>query len=192
MSNNTVLKKEFKSKDVERMRNLVTGKYGNKTTISVGYEKAHVVRNEGDVWEEDGRSWTITNGVKTNITKLDGARKKATLPLFCPSCTKLMKHKFDKGFYHAHGKCYSCVVEFETKLRLEGKWEDYERKNQLLDIANLEEEFTAFMEAQLTALDDTYVSEQGDVEQWRKGEQHKELLEKQLQEGLSYIRSLKN
>ncbi len=192
MSNNTVLKKEFKSKDVERMRNLVTGKYGNKTTISVGYEKAHVVRNEGDVWEEDGRSWTITNGVKTNITKLDGARKKATLPLFCPSCTKLMKHKFDKGFYHAHGKCYSCVVEFETKLRLEGKWEDYERKNQLLDIANLEEEFTAFMEAQLTALDDTYVSEQGDVEQWRKGVQHKELLEKQLQEGLSYIRSLKN
>lgn len=192
MSNNTVLKKEFKSKDVERMRNLVTGKYGNKTTISVGYEKAHVMRNEGDVWEEDGRSWTITNGVKTNITKLDGARKKATLPLFCPSCTKLMKHKFDKGFYHAHGKCYSCVVEFETKLRLEGKWDDYERKNKLLDIANLEEEFTAFMEAQLTALDDTYVSEQGDVEQWRKSTQHKELLQKQLQEGLSYIKSLKN
>ena len=32
----TKLKKEFKRKDVERLRNLVTGKYGNKTTIGVG------------------------------------------------------------------------------------------------------------------------------------------------------------
>lgn len=192
MNNDSVLKREFKSKDVERMRNLITGKYGDKTSVSIGYSKADTIRAEGEQWEEDGRLWTISKGVKTNITKLDGARKKATLPLFCPSCSKLMKHKFDKGFYHAHGKCYSCVVEFETKLRLEGKWDEYVKQTDQQAINTLEEEFKAFMEAQLTAAADTYVTEQGDVEQWRQAEEHKELLKKQLQEGLEYIQSLKN
>ena len=34
-----VLKKEFKKNDVQRLRNLVQGKYGEKTTTSIGYTK---------------------------------------------------------------------------------------------------------------------------------------------------------
>ncbi len=37
---NNVLKKEFKSADVQRLRNLMTGKQGEKTTTGVGYEKS--------------------------------------------------------------------------------------------------------------------------------------------------------
>ena len=33
------LKKEFQKKDVERLRNLVKGKYGNKSTVGIGYTK---------------------------------------------------------------------------------------------------------------------------------------------------------
>ena len=33
MKNDSVLKKEFKHKDVQRLRNLVQGKYGEKSTI---------------------------------------------------------------------------------------------------------------------------------------------------------------
>ena len=36
----SVLKKEFKQRDVERLRNLVQGKYGDSTTMGTGYEKA--------------------------------------------------------------------------------------------------------------------------------------------------------
>ena len=36
----SVLKKEFKEKDVQRLRNLVQGKYGDKSTQSIGYTKA--------------------------------------------------------------------------------------------------------------------------------------------------------
>ena len=71
MKNDSVLKKEFKHRDVERLRNLVQGKYGDKTTMGTGYSKAKEFHNEGDVWEEDGRTWTIKNGIKQNITKLD-------------------------------------------------------------------------------------------------------------------------
>ena len=34
-----VLKKEFKEKDVQRLRNLIQGKYGEKATMGTGYTK---------------------------------------------------------------------------------------------------------------------------------------------------------
>ena len=45
MSEN-VLKKEFKEKDVQRLRNLVQGKYGEKTSTSIGYTKEQEFHNE--------------------------------------------------------------------------------------------------------------------------------------------------
>ena len=50
----------------------------------IGYSKKQEFHGEGDVWEEDGRQWTIKNGIKQNVTKLDKAKKEVTLPLFCP------------------------------------------------------------------------------------------------------------
>ena len=103
MTKETVLKKEFKQRDVERLRNLVKGKYGERTTVGIGYSKPKEFHNEGDVWEENGRQWTIKNGIKQNITKLDKAKKLVVMPLFCPCCNNLMKKKNDKLFYiHPH------------------------------------------------------------------------------------------
>ena len=42
------LKKEFKKRDVERMRNLITGKHGKKTTLGIGYTKKQKHHEEGD------------------------------------------------------------------------------------------------------------------------------------------------
>ena len=39
MSKDSVLKKDFQKRDVERLRNLVQGKYGEKTRSSVGFTK---------------------------------------------------------------------------------------------------------------------------------------------------------
>ena len=38
-----MLNKEFQKKDVERLRNLVKGKYGDKTTVGIGYTKKYEV-----------------------------------------------------------------------------------------------------------------------------------------------------
>lgn len=70
------LNKQFTERDVNRMRNLIQGKHGDKVGQSVGYSKQEKDYKEGDVWEEDGRKWTIKEGIKQNITKLD----KAVLP----------------------------------------------------------------------------------------------------------------
>ena len=45
-----VLKKEFKRKDVQRLRNVMTGKAGERTVDGIGYTKKQEVRKEGDVW----------------------------------------------------------------------------------------------------------------------------------------------
>ena len=39
MAKETNLKKEFSKRDVQRARNLITGKSGDKTQIQTGYEK---------------------------------------------------------------------------------------------------------------------------------------------------------
>jgi len=90
------LNREFEKKDVERMRNLIQGKYGEKNGTSVGFSTPHKDFKEGDIWESDGRTWTIKEGIKQNITKLDKAKKAHTLPLFCPNCKSIMNNRNDK------------------------------------------------------------------------------------------------
>jgi len=48
------LKKEFSQRDVKRMRNLITGNFGDRTQVQVGYEKQNQEYQEGDVWEDSG------------------------------------------------------------------------------------------------------------------------------------------
>lgn len=80
---------------------------------------------EGDTWEDlDGKKWTIKNGIKQTVTKLDAAKT----PWFCPQCTKAMSHRFDTKSYNTLGKCYDCAIKEETKMRYEGTWEEYSRQ----------------------------------------------------------------
>jgi hypothetical protein len=67
--------KNFKGRDVQRMRNIITKDYGAKTSTQIGYTKLQSDYQEGDVWENSGKVWTIKNGLKQNITKLDKAKE---------------------------------------------------------------------------------------------------------------------
>ena len=143
MSDN-ILKKEFNKKDVERLRNLVKGKGSERTGQGVGYTKKQEFYKEGDVWKEDGRTWTIKDGVKQNITKLDKF-KKAAVPLFCPTCNHVMNRQLDPHYYRAYGACIDCIAKKQTKLKLEGKWQDHKIEVHNKEIDKTIEEYKAFM-----------------------------------------------
>ena len=160
------LKKEFQEKDVERLRNLITGKYGEKTRSSVGFSKAEEFYAEGDIWEADGRTWTIKDGIKQNITKLDKAKKAHVMPLLCPCCKKVMNKRKDKSSYNLHKKCFNCVVDMEHKIRVEGKWEEYTQRLHNQEIDHKLEEFKLFVKSKLEESNNSFVSEDGDVERW--------------------------
>lgn len=172
-----VLKKEFNQKDVQRVRNLVQGKYGEKVTQGVGYTKKQESYKEGDIWEEDGRKWTIKEGIKQNITKLDKAKKAHVMPIFCPNCKSQMKKRFDKDYYNIHKKCFNCVVDFETELRRIGAFEEYQKNIHNSDIDGFITDFKSYIEDELTQNNNSYVTEAGDVEKWVGGPNKQRVLD---------------
>ena len=190
MSKDTVLKKEFQERDVQRLRNLVQGKYGEKTRTSVGFSKAEEFYSEGDIWESDGRTWTIKDGIKQNITKLDKAKKAHVMPLLCPNCNKVMKKRNDKAYYNIHKKCFDCVIEFETQLRKDGKWEEYQRGIKNNEIDNRIAEFKLFIKSKLEEGNESFVSESGEVERWL-GKLNTEKVEDHVNNVIEYLESLK-
>ena len=66
MAKETNLKKEFSKRDIQRARNLITGKTGDKTQIQAGYEKKIEDHKEGDIWDEDGKKVDYKKWYKTN------------------------------------------------------------------------------------------------------------------------------
>jgi hypothetical protein len=165
MSKDSVLKKDFQKRDVERLRNLVQGKYGEKTRSSVGFTNKQEFYNEGDIWESDGRTWTIKDGIKQNITKLDKAKKAHNMPLFCPNCKKVMK-RVDKPYYNVYRYCLDCVAKAEDKLKAEGKYEEHYTKinNKIIDLRV--NEFKQYVKDKLSESNDSFISENGEIEKW--------------------------
>ena len=188
MSEN-VLKKDFKSADIQRLRNLMTGKEGERTNVGVGYSKKQEFHEEGDVWEEDGRQWTIKNGIKQNITKLDKAKKEVTLPLFCPCCSNLMKNKNDKLFYIQYKRCFNCQIDFETDIRKLGLWEEYEKNIINSDLDHLIGDYNIWIDEIINDSNESFITEAGDIEKW-VGSSKKKLLENK-EETIKYLQSLK-
>lgn len=123
----SLLRKEFRKSDVQRARNLLTGKFGDSTQTVVGYQKADIDHKEGDVWEEGGKTWTIKNGLRFPITKLKRAREAARIPLACPKCGKALNTRLDKKMYPIHGMCFDCVIKMEQDLKEQGLYEAYEQ-----------------------------------------------------------------
>jgi hypothetical protein len=184
-----MLKKDFKQADVQRLRNLMTGKQGEKTNVGIGYSKKQEHHGEGDIWEEDGRTWTIKNSIKQNITKLDKAKKSVVMPLFCPCCSNLMKNKNDKLFYIQYNRCFDCQIEFETDLRKLGLWEEYEKNIVNSDLDYIIKDYSIWIDEVINNSNESFITENGDVERWM-GSSKKKLLENK-EETIKYLQSLK-
>lgn len=190
MNNDNVLKKEFSKKDVQRARNLITGNTNSRTSQGVGYTKKSEYHIEGDVWEEDGRKWTIKNGIKQNITKMDKFKKMGKMPLFCPECGTLMNKHLDKKVFPSYQKCFNCVVDYEAELNKKNQSEEYFKDLRNQHVQTTIDSYKAFMKDRLKESNANYVTEDGDVENW-KGGLSKEQIQKDLQEGIEFLESMK-
>ena len=169
-----MLKKEFKRKDVNRARNLIMGKTDASTNTQVGYNKKEENHKEGDVWTEGRKTWTIKNGIKQTVSKLDAIKKEIFMPLSCPCCGKVMKKRLDKPNYRIHKKCHDCVVEFEHKLRNKGKYEEYRIKLIAKKSLDIVDEMESYLLDAINTSNSGFVSEDGVIEKWVGGVNKKE------------------
>ena len=173
-----MLKKEFKRKDVERMRNLIKGDTGKSAELQVGYTTKKEDHKEGDIWEENGKQWTIKDGIKQTATKLDRVKKEAIMPLFCPNCGSLMKKRLDTKMYKIHKTCFDCVIEMEHKLKIEGKYEEYEKNMVANNADNYLDDLETFLLEKINESNTQFVSERGEIERWKGGVDKEEFASK--------------
>tara|TARA_R110001599_G_scaffold341484_1_gene562543 strand:- start:115 stop:501 length:387 start_codon:yes stop_codon:yes gene_type:complete len=54
--------------------------------------------------------------------------KGARMPMFCPNCDKIMKKKLDDKMWSLFGHCFDCQIKIENKLRIEGKYEEWQER----------------------------------------------------------------
>jgi hypothetical protein len=186
----SVLKKEFQKRDVERLRNLVKGKSGERTTMGIGYSgEEQQSHKEGDIWEERGKTWTIRDGIKENVTKLDKI-KKAAVPLFCPKCKQVMNKQLDSFYFKAYNECLDCRTVTETQMKLAGTWEDYTNQTFNAEIDHQIQEYKNWFENIISDTADGFVSENGEVQKWVSGID-KGRAQQSLDEVVKYLNSLK-
>jgi hypothetical protein len=182
------LKKEFSKRDVQRMRNLITGDASGATGTQTGYTKQHIEYKEGDTWEENGKKWTIKKGIKQTVTKFDKLKQLIIMPITCPKCSQPMKlHDLNKKMWSIHSMCLNCVIKMEAEIKRTGKWDEYEKEmmnnNKNAMVNDFEEAFNNFMNTKA----ESYVTEQGDVESWSGGKVN----EDEIKNVKEYIKKLR-
>ena len=189
-----MLKKEFKRKDVERMRNLITGNADSSSETQIGYKKKIIERKEGDVWTENKKTWTIKNGIKQTISKLDKIKKEIHMPLCCPECNKVMKKRLDKPNYRIHKKCHDCVILFEHKLQINGnsKLQEYKEKLKTHNNVSYINRLESYLLDAVNTSNEGYVSERGEVERWVGGINKEKLVKDIVQNAEEARKKLKN
>ena len=169
------LNKEFKRKDVSRLRNLIKGKTGASTSTQIGYNTKEEDHKEGDVWTEGRKTWTIKNGIKQTVSKLDKLKKEVFMPLSCPCCNKIMKKRLDKPNYKIHKKCFDCVIDFEAKLKNKGEYEDYIKNVKAKNSLDIVNEMESYLLDAINTTNSGYVSEDGVIERWVGGVDKKKM-----------------
>ena len=186
----TQLNKEFSERDIKRMRNIISENTADATRIQTGYSKKQIEYGEGDIWEENGKTWTIKNNLKQTVTKHDKLRELVKMPLACPKCKKAMKAtKLNKKMWNIHKQCFDCTIEHETYLKSTGEYETYAKNIMNSNKNTFVDEYEQAVKEYETALPETYVSEAGDIENWVGGKENPEII-KALKANIKQLREL--
>jgi hypothetical protein len=177
----------IKIDSIEDVKKLINNEHESQTNIQVGYNgevKDTPVRKVGDKWmDEDGNEWEQKEGYKIKLGKEWQQELHEYLNTF-PNCRKdvctcTMPKRMDEKMKKVHGMCLDCVVEMEHKIRLEGRWDEYERdkvkQNALAWLAEAEKDKNLIAE-ELSKVE--FANSFGDSEKWVTGTTKEQILQK--------------
>ena len=162
-----------KLKNVKAVREMIAGthKTQTKTNVSFGEKKTFVKREVGDRWTDDnGNVWEQKKGYKVKLGKLSELRQNLNKFPNCKKeiCTCTNPKRNDIKMKTIHGMCFDCVIEMEHKLKIEGKYEEYEREKILANMKSWLKGAEVEKEALKTALKAKFVNEDGSIEEWNE------------------------
>lgn len=149
---------------------------GNRPFIQVGYSgNKNKYRGEGEKWKDsDGIEWERKNGRNIRLTKTQGDMIREMISQKC-ACGQVIRwgSNLDQKFFNRTGLCESCLINYETSLRIVGVYNEYEKyklasyelgklkeiKEKLTDVINFFKESTGDVEA--------ICNSEGFIERWR-------------------------
>jgi len=195
-----------KLRNIDAIKKMLDGTHKTQTKQSIGFADTKTVQekhNTGDVWvDSDGIEWEQREGFKIKKGKMDEIRsliEASRMPSHCPKCSEPMSNpRLDEKFWKLEGHCFECQVSFEHNLRIEGKFEEYEKerilKNAEAWLKDAEQEAIELAAAFKNPL--AFVNADGTAEHWQGGMTGDEIAEKieeefkQFKE--NFINKLKN
>lgn len=172
---------------VQDVKELLKGNHASQNVIQVGYDgevEEKITRKIGDRWtDSDGNEWEQKEGYSIKLGKDWQQELHSYLTTFpnCrkETCTCTLPKRIDEKMRMIHGMCLDCVTEMEHKIRLEGKWDEYEqskmKENALSWLAEAEKDKNIIANELSKA---EFVNSFGDVEKWDTNKTKEELLTK--------------
>jgi len=170
-------------KDVEK---LLKGTHESQNKLQFGMAEyaPTVTRQVGDKWvDSEGIQWEQKEGyvarvesewhkeIREQLNSFPNCRKE--------TCTCIQPKRLDEKMRRIHGMCFDCVIDMEHKLKLEGKWEEYERekmKNNALAWLEEAEKDKNMMAEELSKVE--FANSFGDMEKWDVQKTKDEILSK--------------
>ena len=179
---------EIKIDSLQDVKKLLAGEHDSQNKVQVGYggEKSedNEIRKVGDKWfDADGNEWEQKNGYKVKLGKEWQQELHQYLNTF-PNCQKEtctcgFPKRLDEKMRRIHGMCFDCVIDMEHKIRLEGKWDEYEKRkvkeNAIAWLQEAEKDKNLIAD-ELSSLE--FSNDFGDIETWKTSLNKEELLEK--------------
>ena len=62
------------------------------------------------------------------VSKMTELMQDVRMPFFCKECNKVMNKRLDDKMWRLYGHCFDCQIKIENKLRIEGKYEEWEKE----------------------------------------------------------------
>ena len=100
------------SKETERQNQVLSDILAGRETekrVMVGYKGED--KKKGDI-----------------VSKMTELMQDVRMPFFCKECNKVMNKRLDDKMWRLYGHCFDCQIKIENKLRIEGKYEEWEKE----------------------------------------------------------------
>jgi len=178
---------DIKIDNIQDVKDILAGKHEAQNKLQVGYvpkEEPKVTRTVGEKWfDSDGNEWEQKEGYSVKLGKQWQQELHEYLNTF-PNCRKevctcSMPKRLDEKMKAIHGMCFDCVVEMEHKIKLEKKWDEYEkeklRQNALSWLKEAERDKNLIAE-ELSKVE--FANSFGDSEKWDTGVTKEQILQK--------------
>jgi hypothetical protein len=150
---------------------------GERPYIKVGYTgdvNKYIIRKVGERWtDSSGKEWEQKDYGPVAVTRVSDIIREE-MEQRCTCCNREIRwgDRHDKKMYYKTKKCFDCLIEEETMLRIKGKFKLYETKklieNELSYLNDVKKKLKEAREY-LSSEDSkkfTYVNSNGLVEEW--------------------------